>query len=139
MMKKAVVDQFLLWVVLFIAFITIFFLVIDYYIILKTKDRCDMLANYGARMKALGKDNAFIISGLNNLKTDQFQTITEDHLDCEDLETTQYQVVFNTAISLKSKFFGIQNIVSTTSTFNETSSIDRRCTLNLILTNEGQL
>jgi len=138
-MKKAVVDQFLLWIVLFIAFVTIFFLVIDYYIILKTKDRCDMLASYGARMKALGKDDTFIVEGLNNLKTEQFQTITEENFTCEDLETLQYQVVFKTVISLQSKFFGVQNIVSTTSTFNEISSTDKNCTVNLILTNEGQL
>ena len=59
--KKAVIDQMLLWIVLFVAFVTIFLLVIDYYMVLKTKDRADSIVNYGVRMKALGRDDVDIV------------------------------------------------------------------------------
>ncbi len=131
-MKKAIIDQIMLWLVIFVSFVTLFFLVVDYYIIMKTKDRSDAVSGYGARMIALGKEHSDIISGLNNVKGEYFDTIVEDDLTCEVLTTTQYQVIFTTNITFDNRFLDAgEKIYSTSTAFNEISSVDQNCSLNL--------
>ncbi len=131
-MRSAVIDKMLLWIVIFISFATIFFLVIDYYMIVKVKDRCDALSSYGARMKALGRDTTSIVSGLNGIKGDYFNTIYDANLTCTPLTTEQYQVIFITNITFKNRFLNDgEKIYSKSASFNEISAIDQNCSLNL--------
>jgi hypothetical protein len=131
-MKQAIVDQIILWIILFVSFVTIFYLVIDYYMVIKTKDQSDLLSNYGARMKALGKDDATVVAGLNTLKGDYFQTIQEANLSCVNLATERYQIIFTTNIHLKNSFLNENDkIYSRSSAFNEINATDINCSLNL--------
>ena len=131
--KKAVIDQMLLWIVLFISFVTIFLLVIDYYMVLKTKDRTDTIVNYGVRMKALGRDDIDIVSGINNIKSDFFDTVITDDLSCtDDNETTSYQVIFSTSVTFNNMFLSdTDQINSKASAFNEVNSHNIDCNLTL--------
>ena len=131
-MRAAVIDKMLLWIVIFISFVSIFFIVIDYYKVVKVKDRCDALSSYGSRMKALGKDTTSIVSGLNGIKGNYFDTIYDANLTCAALATEQYQVIFTTNIIFENRFLDDGEILySKSASFNEISSIDQNCSLNL--------
>ncbi|MEA3228026.1 MAG: hypothetical protein U9P38_03020 [Campylobacterota bacterium] len=132
-MRDAIIDQMLLWIVLFIGFVGIFLMVIDYYLVLKTKDRCDTFANYGVRMKALGRDEATIVTGLNNIKNSYFQTITVDDLSCvEDSSSLDYRIVFQTETTFDNLFLSQGEMLrAKTASFNEVNSSNIEC--NLIL------
>lgn len=132
-MRNAVIDQIMLWIVLFVAFVTIFLLVIDYYMVMKTKDRCDTLANYGVRMKALGRSDDSVVEGLNNIKNSYFQTITSDDMECEEDDTkNDYQTLFRVETTFQNIFLTTdEKISSKTSAFNETSSSHIDCNLTL--------
>ena len=131
-MRKAVIDQMLLWIVMFIGFVTLLFVVIDYYSVIKAKDKSDALSNYGARMKALGKTDSEIVDGLNALKGSYFATIDEANLTCTELVTEKYQVVFTTNITFSNRFLADgEKIYSISSAFNEVGAKDQNCTLNL--------
>ena len=131
-MRKAVIDQIILWIVLFVSFISIFFITIDYSMVIKIKDKSDALSSYGARTKALGEDDSDIIQGLNNVKGDFFDTISDENLTCEELATSNYQVIFTTNISFNNRFLSDgKKIYSTSSAFNEINSTDQNCSLNL--------
>jgi len=135
-MKTAVIDKILLWIVIFVAFYSIFFIIIDYYKIIKVKDRCDALANYGSRMKALGKNDSTIISGLNNIKNGYFDTIYDENMTCTTLVTTNYQVIFTTNITFKNRFLNDgEYIYAKSASFNEIDSFDQNCSLNLSVSN----
>lgn len=132
-MRNAVIDQIMLWIVLFVAFVTIFLLVIDYYMVMKTKDRCDTLANYGVRMKALGRSDDSVVEGLNNIKNSYFQTITLDDMECEEDDTkNDYQTLFRVETTFQNMFLTTdEKISSKTSAFNEASSSHIDCNLTL--------
>lgn len=109
-------------------------MVVDYYMVMKTKERTDALANYSVRMKALGRDDENITAGLNRLKSSYFDTIVEDDLLCEELETQTYKVVMKTNIFINNSFISEdQKIYSYASAFNESNSVDINCTLDLRL------
>ena len=130
--KKGIVDQIILWIVLFVSFVTIFLLVIDYYTVIKVKDKCNALANYSVRMKALGKDTATIVAGLNSIKTDFFDTIVEADLTCTQPGTNDYKVILTTNITFTNKFLSEgEKIYSKATAFNEVDSTDTECSLNL--------
>ena len=132
-MRNAVIDQIMLWIVLFVAFITMFFLVIDYYMVMKTKDRCDALANYGVRMKALGRSVEQVVEGLNKIKNSYFQTITTDDIECsEDVTQTDYQTIFKVETTFKNMFLSNEEkIKSKTSAFNEVNHSHIDCNVTL--------
>ncbi|MEA3384038.1 MAG: hypothetical protein U9Q20_05120 [Campylobacterota bacterium] len=131
-MRKAVIDQMMLWIVIFVSFIVILFLVIDYYVILKTKDRCDMLANYAVRMKALGRTDDNISSGLNSLSNGDFGTINipDDWCTYND-SSGNYQVKVSMTSEINTITFKNSNIESYASAFNEVNSSTIDCTLEL--------
>lgn len=132
-MRKAVVDQILIWMFMFIGFVTLIFMVFNYYIVMKVKDNSDLLANYGSRMKALGREDSFIIDGLNAIKSPYFDTISSDDLICTINETEAYQIKFSTNVLISNNIFesGSSMVYSYVSAFNEANSNDIECSLNL--------
>ena len=133
MKKNGVIDQIMLWIVLFVAFITMFFMVIDYYMVMKTKDRCDALANYGVRMKALGKDESYITDGLNKIKNSYFEEIESDDIVCNEDDTqNDYQTIFTIETTFSNMFLSdSEKIVSKSSAFNEVNASHIDCSLTL--------
>lgn len=131
-MKKAVIDQMMLWMIIFISFVTMLFMVMDYYVVIKTKDTSDLLSNYGARMKALGKNDDIIVDGLNTIKSDYFATVNSGDLLCDTSDTGGYKIKLTANISIVNRFLSAdEKIYSYSSAFNEVNSDDISCTLNL--------
>ncbi len=134
-MRPAIVDQIILWIVLFVSFATIFYMVIDYSTVIRVQDKSDALASYGARMKALGKEDNIIVNGLNIQRGNYFDTIVADDLTCStNSAATNYQVIFTTNISIVNTFIDAnERIYAISTAFNETSDDEVQCTLNLRL------
>jgi Flp pilus assembly protein TadG len=133
-MKNAVVDQIILWIILFIIFVGFLFFVIDYANAVKVKDNTDAIADYTARMVALNKDSSEIISGANTIKDDYFTTISQSDLVCiEDETLSNHQVIINVYTTLTNSFLpvGNSNVHSKTVVFNESSETEIECTLTL--------
>ena len=81
-MKKAVVDQILLWTVIFVSFVTMLFVVIDYSMIMRMKGNVDIMSQYSARMIAIGKTDAEIATQLNSMKLSYFSNIVASDISC---------------------------------------------------------
>jgi len=131
-MRKAVIDQIMVWILVFVSFITIFFLTIDYYTLLKTKETCDNMSSYGARMVALGKSYSNITEELNNRKSNMMNDINDTDIICsKDTSKTNYQVVFSINMDLNTNTFKDKHINSVSSAFNEIDSSDIECNLTI--------
>jgi len=131
-MKKAVIDQIMVWMLVFVSFVTLFYLSMDYYKLLKTKESCDTMSNYGARMKALGKSNDTIAGELNKRKSNLMDTINATDIICrEDITDQKYQVVFRIMMDLNTTTFQDKQIQSVSSAFNELTSSNIECNLTI--------
>lgn len=134
-MKKGVIDQIILWIVLFIVFVGFLFFIIDYSNAIKVKDNTDALADYVARMTALSKDEADILAGANTIKDDYVATITADNLNCvQNNALANHQVIVNVFATLVNNFLpvGNNNVHSKAVVFNEGSEFQTECTLTLV-------
>ncbi len=132
-MVPAIIEQIILWIVLFVSFITFFFMVIDYGNIMRIKGNVDLMAEYGARMVGLGKTSQEIAQSLNNIKSDYFATITEDDIECTTTASGNYQAIF-TARGLYTDTKILEqrgDIASKKVVFNERSSDEIDCSLTL--------
>lgn len=133
-MKKAVVDQIILWIVLFTIFVSFLFFVIEYSNAIKVKDSTDAVADYVARMIALDKPTNDIVDGANNIKDDYFATIQYADLTCvTDNTQANYQVIMNVYTTLNNDFLslGNQNVHSRTVVFNEKNEFQKECSITL--------
>jgi Flp pilus assembly protein TadG len=133
-MKKAVVDQIILWIVLFTIFVGFLFFIIDYSNAIKVKDNTDAIADYVGRMVALDKNETDIITGVNEIKDDYFANIDISNLICNvDTTISNHQVIVNVYTSLVNSFLPItqNNVHSKTVVFNESSEFQKECTLTL--------
>lgn len=133
-MKKAAIDQIILWIVLFTIFVSFLFFVIDYSNAIKVKDNTDAVADYIARMKALNRPEADIITGANKIKDDYFATIVAGDLTCTtDNTISNYQVIMHVYTTLSNGFLqtGANNVHSKTVVFNESSEFQTECSLTL--------
>lgn len=133
-MKKAIVDQIILWIMLFIAFVTFLFFVIDYSNAMKVKDNTDALTDYIARMVALDNTESDIVSGANEIKDPYFADIQVGDLTCtSDTDVSNHQVIVNIYTTLTNGFLpiGNNNVHSKTVVFNESSEFKKECTLTL--------
>lgn len=135
-MKKAVIDQILLWLILFISFVTLLFMILDYSAIVRLKGNTDILAQYGSRMVSLGNTDAEVADKLNAIKISYFNTIAASDIVCTTSTATtanEYQVVFNvTSTYNEAKVLKFNNtIYSNVATFNEQSSEYISCSLAL--------
>ncbi len=135
--KDAYVDQILLWMMMFVGFVTIFFLVLDYSTIVRIKNNTDMLAQFGARMIALDRSNASIAQSMNNMKISYFADIAAGDINCTTTASTpgvnEYQVVLTiTSTYTQSRVMNFNDTIeSKMATFNEINSDFIDCTLSL--------
>jgi Flp pilus assembly protein TadG len=133
-LKKAVVDQIILWIVLFIAFVTLLFFIIDYSNVVKVKDNTSAISDYIARMTALDSSNTDIIDGANKIKNNYFAQIQNGDLVCNiDSTISNHQVIINVYTTMGNSFLAIieKNIHSKTVVFNESSEFQKECSLTL--------
>jgi hypothetical protein len=133
-MKKAAIDQIILWIVLLTIFATFLFFVIDYSNAIKVKDNADAIGDYTARMVALDKTESDIVDGINGIKDDYFAIIQDGDLVCNiDSSISNHQVIINIYTTLVNGFLalGSNNIHSKTVVFNESSEFQKECSLTL--------
>lgn len=133
-MKKAVVDQIILWIVLFTIFVSFLFFIIDYSNAVKVKDNTDAIADYIGRMVALDKNEADIITGINEVKDDYFTPTQVADLVCNtDNTVSNHQVVVNVYTTIINSFLPVtqNNVHSKTVVFNESSESQKECSLTL--------
>jgi len=132
-MTPAIVDQIMLWTVIFVSFVVILFLVIDYSMIMRIKGNLDLLSQYSARMIAIGTQKEDIVAQLNNIKLSYFTNIISDDITCVTSSTGTYQVIFNVnGLYDSTNILNPQNALSSKSVvFNEINSDEIECTLTL--------
>lgn len=133
-MKKAAIDQIILWIVLFTIFVSFLFFIIDYSNAIKVKDNTDAIADYIARMVALDKPNSEIVTGANKIKENYFATIQESDIICNiDTSISNHEVIMNVYTTLTNGFLntGNNNVHSKTVVFNESSEFQKECSLTL--------
>jgi Flp pilus assembly protein TadG len=133
-MKKAAIDQIILWIVLFTIFVSFLFFIIDYSNAIKVKDNTDAVADYVARMVALDKPNSEIVIGANKIKENYFATIQESDIICNiDTSISNHEVIMNVYTTLTNGFLntGNNNVHSKTVVFNESSEFQKECSLTL--------
>ncbi len=137
--KAAYVENIILWIVLFVGFVTLFFFIVEYSVTVKVIDKTDSLSDYGARAISLGNSESDVVNGLNQIKGDSFNTITIDNLTCsENVGVENYQVIFNTYTTYANNFLvgqGENNIHAKSVVFNETSSTEKVCNLYITIGN----
>lgn len=135
-LKNAVVEQIVLWIVIFMSFVTMFFFVIDYSNALKANENADTLSQYAARMISINEETDDIIAGMNNIKGDHVATIESDDLVCvDDTSVSNRQVIVNIYATLDNDFLegDANNVHSKTVVFNESSEFQKECSLTLSL------
>ena len=136
-MKKAYIEQILMWLVIFTAFVWVFIFIIDYGSILRIKDNLDDISEYASYSKAKGLSDTVIISGMNKLARG-IEPIISSNYNCVDSTTvTDHQVTFN--ITSSNQFKG--NILhkngitiqSSKTKFSHVEELNSTCTLSVTL------
>ena len=132
-MVPAVIDQLMMWIMIFVSFVGILFLVIDYSLIMRIKGNIDLISQYSARMIALGKTEDETATAINNIKLSYFATVSGGSIVCTTDAIGTYQVIFNvTGSYVDTKILAQQNsLVSKKVVFNEVSSDEITCNLTL--------
>lgn len=134
-MKPAYIENILIWMVMFIGFVTLFFFVIDYASIVRIKDNMDALSDFGARSIAINGTGTDISAQLNVTSVNAINAITSGNLNCNSVANNAFQVIFITQATNSSyKFFNNQ-LTSRRVVFNEVNSNTVTCTLNITLSN----
>ncbi len=135
-MVPAIIEQIMMWMIIFVSFVTLLFLVIDYSLVMRIKGNMDLLSEYGARMVSLGnKTDDEIATRLNTMKNDYFADISGNNIACTtDENAGTYQVIFNLNGSyVDTNILEPQNnMTSKRVVFNESSSGEIVCNLTLV-------
>lgn len=138
-MKNAYVENILLWIVMFIGFVTFFFFVLNYAKVVRVKDNMDSFSDYGARIISIsGTDSTAIsnlVTRLNAMSINGMATITTADLSCTSVDDMppRYQVIFTTQTSNTTNIaaFYSNQLVSRRAVFNESGSSTVSCTLTV--------
>ena len=135
-MKKAYIENILLWMVMFIGFATLFFFIINYASIVRVKDNMDAISDYGARNVAINGIGSDLSANINNMRVSAVNNVAADTSTiCASVSNNAHQVIFITqTTNLDYKFFGNQ-LFSKRVVFNDVNSDTVTCTLNITLSN----
>ena len=132
-MKKALIDQILVWTILLVGFITLLFMILDYSSIVRLKNNIDTLALYGVRLIAIGRESDKIIESLNRIKNKYYTTIVSTDLVCDEVWSLNFRATFHvigTYSDAKILTFD-SDILGKASAFNEKNETEITCTLTL--------
>lgn len=135
-MKKAVVADVFLWMVILAAFAGFFFFVINYKSTLIIKKNIDELSAYGCRMVAAGEDTNTVETRLNNMILDNMNTIAANAISCSDDGGAggKSEVIFNISVPYNNKFFpNTTSITATSAAYNDDEAVIRTCNLQITL------
>lgn len=99
-MKPAYIEQVLLWLTIFVGFVTLLFIIIEFSNITRIQGNMDLMADAGAQMKSLGVEDVNVSASLNKIKKPYFNDIVADGsspdsvLECVDTGNATYQIIF---------------------------------------------
>jgi Flp pilus assembly protein TadG len=129
--RKGFIDQFLMFMLIFVMFVFMLFLLIGYSNTARIQHNLDTMASIVARMISTGKTTADIVSRINSFKLSYFAPIT-----AADINTTcsgsSNKIVFTVSGVYDPPILSVFTIKSTSSAYNEQNSSDCTMTVNLL-------
>ncbi len=136
-MKSAAVENIIIWMLIFSMFVSIFFFIINYASIIRTKDIVDALADYGSNYiatKGVGDD---ISKTMNSIASVSFKKINADtSVICNPPDANhKYQIIFNVTTTNDSFYFYNEKISSKRVVFNQLGSESITCNLSVTIEN----
>lgn len=136
-MVSAYIEQVLMWLVIFVGFVTFLFFVIDYSNVMRIKGNMDLMTEYAANMVALGKTDDEIVERINDMKSGYFADAVVGSGLCTTDSTPssaeEYQIIFTiTGSYLDTKVLNpVNSIVTRRVVFNDISSDKIDCSLTI--------
>ena len=135
-MRRGVIDQIMMLMMVFVFLVTLFFLVVDYSSIGKVQNQLDMMSRQGSRIISLGKDQDKVVTMINAMRTKYFQSVDADDISCSVLNNNLAKVVFNIQGAFESRFdtLGDEGSVALSSisvAYNENSTDEVSCSVTL--------
>lgn len=132
-LKPAYVENIIVWLVIFVGFVTMFFFTINFASILRVKDNMDAISDYGANMVSVNGVDVDMIEQLNDIALPLVSQIDAADLVCNSVVDNAYQVLFitettNTEYKFYEEKFTTQRIV-----FNQVNANSVTCTLTITL------
>ncbi|XOB62599.1 hypothetical protein ACMC56_02050 [Campylobacterota bacterium DY0563] len=145
-MKPAYIEQMLMWMTLFLAFVWLFFFVLHYATAVKLNENMDSMGKFAAKYVAalITQDNATVkgeldlFNTLNQIKIKKIGQITSADVNCvvatTPPENTNSQCIFiiqgtyNKGMLVNA---GTNNMVSKTVVYNQNNAAQIKCTLGI--------
>lgn len=120
-MKKAAIETIFVWIVIFALFVSIFFFVIHYTVIVRVKDTMDTIANYASNYIATNGVGDDLSSRINDIATKNFDTISADTSSiCSTANNNDFKIIFIvTTTSDSNLYFYKDQLVSRKVVFNQ--------------------
>lgn len=141
--KPAFIDQMAMWMVIFLAFVWLFFFVLDYAKLLRVKDNMDAIADYTANV--IGKEGSAssvisdIVDEINSdIKLSMINTLTTTSIICNDLTDNAYKVIIDVKTTNNISSMMYKDTISTKRVvFNQSTTVGDSidCTMNISLSN----
>lgn len=132
-LKPAYVENIIIWLVIFVGFVTMFFFTINYASILRVKDNMDAISDYGANMIAVNGVDVEMIDQINDIALPLVSNIDSGDLTCNSVVDNAYQVIFNTQTSNTEYKFYEKQLLTQRIVFNQVNSNSVTCTLTITL------
>ncbi len=136
-MKKAAIENILVWIVLFAMFASIFFFVINYTVIIRAKDTMDAIADFGSNYVAVNGIGDDLSNRMNDIKSRNFSNINADTSTiCNTNNDNEYKVIFNVTATNNNLYFYNGQLFSKRVVFNQDGTGDTiTCDLSVTINN----
>lgn len=142
-MKKALIDQILMMMVVFVGFYWAFLFVAQYAAVLRTHESMDDMSKYGARFvsnytpQSTVNTETDLMNGLNNLNIPSISDVELSDINCliatTTPEITNSQSIFITQGTYTKGFFKNKVLVSRVVVYNQRSQAQITCTLDVTI------
>jgi len=135
-MRRGILDHIIMQILIFVFFVTMLFLVIDYSSVARVQNLLDTIAQQGARMVSLDRTLTQVANMINANKTDYYLAINSSDITCISTGSSS-QVNFTASGDYNTSFSilgdsGVVTVVSRSTAYNEVNSSDLNCTISLI-------
>jgi len=134
-MRRGILDHIIMQILIFVFFVTMLFLVIDYSSVARVQNLLDTIAQQGARMVSLDRTLTQVASMINANKTDYYLAVNSSDITCISTgSSSQVNFIasgdYNTSFSTLGDS-GVVTVVSRSTAYNEVNSSDLNCTISL--------
>jgi len=134
-MRRGILDHIIMQIIVFVFFVTMLFIVIDYSSIARVQNLLDTIAQQGARMVSLDRTLTQVSNMINANKTNYFLAVNSSDIVCTTTGASSQvnfiaQGDYNTSFSTFGNS-GVVTVVSRSTAYNEVNSSDLNCTISL--------